>query len=183
MKDGLFWSGLFLQVVGLVVTSMGLGRTWREFAPEPFLRPVVQRAQSTWARAVIRLRRFFKRPPSFTVEAALELNEAGDALLATGRVGFGTIPDDRPVADAITELDQRTRRLLDQIADARQHHDGEFKTFRSDLGSLQGEVRRVEAELAESDRRVAVSGLRLEASGLLLVAGGVLLQGLGSLSG
>ncbi len=172
----LIWIGLIIQVVGLVVTGIGVRRTWREFSAEPFWDPLVQRGRRLWAWITATLRRVFKRPRTLRAEGAGTVKAVVE-VRAVGRAGFRTIPSDQPFEEAISELDERTRHLLDQIADARQHYDGEFRTFRSDLGSLQDEVRRVEAELGESDRRVAISGLRLEALGLFLLAIGILLQG------
>lgn len=176
----LIWIGLIFQVLGLVVTGIGVHRTWREFADEPFLDPVVQPARRLWARVVAGLRRVFRRAQTLRVEGVLEAEEAGDSMLATGRVGFRIIPEDRPIADAITELDERTRHLLDQIGDTRRHHDEDLGKFGSDLDSFRDEASRSIRALGESDRRVAVSGLRWEASGLFLIALGVLLQGVGS---
>ena len=180
MGLGLFWGGLILQVAGLVVTATGVRRTWREFAAEPFWSPVIQRARGLWERIVARVRRVFRRPQIVFGEAAGEIRMAGTAL---GRVGFRTIPEDGPVADAITELDERTRRLLDQIADLREQGDEELRTLRSESRSLREEVARVVKELGEMDREVAVSGLRLEAAGMFLIALGVVFQGVSTLAG
>ena len=98
-----------------------------------------------------------------------------------GRVGFRSIPQEQNLVDSITELDQRTRRLLEQLQDTSERQDDELRDLKANLHGLHEEVNSHVSELSDADGRIAVSGIRLEAVGLFLIASGVALQGVGSL--
>jgi hypothetical protein len=106
--------------------------------------------------------------------------EAKASVTGRGRIGFRIIPRDQSVEDSIVELDQRTRRVLDQLQDATDRLDDEITRLRDGLDSLGEEISGHVEELQDSDRRVATSGIRLEAVGLLFVALGVMTQAIRS---
>lgn len=170
--------GVVFQVVGVAMAGLGARRTWQEFGTEPFWEFIAAPSHRAWQWVKSRLRR---RP--VTVHGVGATIAAKASVTGRGRVGFRIIPRDLSVEDSIAELDQRTRRVLDQLQDATDRLDDEITRLRDGLDSLREEARGQVEELRDSDRRVATSGIRLEAVGLLFVALGVMIQAVGSAIG
>lgn len=167
--------GVALQVIGLAVTGVGISRTWSQFGDEPFWEFIADPARKTWRWIQTKV---LRRHKTATGEAHIVM--PAPSISARGRVGWGGLPDE--VSDAISELDRRTRQLLERVQDAQEGLVDGLMALRSELDWVRKEVTEEVETLRDSDRQVATGGIRLEALGLFLIALGVVLQGFGSLS-
>lgn len=175
------WMGVVLQVAGLVLAGIGLADTWRQFGPgEPFLAPVwrlLAQVRAGILRARSELYRRIRRRPRDTVVGvgAAQLRIA--TFRARARVQFGRLAKhDAPAA--IGELDQRTKILMDAIADLQERVADDADASSARLGAIDARLSSEVARLESVDREIAVGGVRLEALGLVIVAGGTMLQAL-----
>lgn len=170
--------GLILQLVGVGVTAWGLARTWHEYVPgrsfwSPWLdplRPVVLRLTFRLEGA---LRRVLHRPQNVTAHAEMA------AALALGgrvraRVRWGPLPTD--LADAVAELDRRTRQLSEGQADAADSHADDVEDLRRADADLYRHLGGAVERLEQQDRRVATGGVQLAAFGLFVVMVGLVCQ-------
>jgi hypothetical protein len=176
-------AGTVLQSAGLVMTAFGLHRTWRDFRPEGETllgTPVKRWVTANWARVDRWGRRLLRNKRSVRIQPP-SADSMGGGVSARLRIGFGTLPDTLTTAEALAELDKRTRRLLDrvnEVGDALGDAEGKL---RARVEAVEGRVAEVRDELKQQDRRIAVGGARLEAVGLILVAAGLVLTTVGGL--
>lgn len=174
--------GTGFEIVGLVVTAIGVRATWREFASpqDRFLGPVIDIARdvaqrtSSWLKAIVR--RLLRRPNNVTVAIT------GTGLVTftgklSARIGYGALP--KETETALTELGRRTQQLMDMLNDAKERLDKDTDDIRADVVSLKNELGEAATRFEERTQHVALDGLRTEAVGLFLVGLGVLLQSLG----
>ena len=181
MATALGLAGVLLQVIGVATTSVGVWKTWHEFAEgEGFWLPIVGALRSALRRVEGVLRRVLRRPQRIEGRGALEahLSLSGQAR---ARIDFGPLPTAAEAAFA--ELDRRTRLLADQLATAIEHHDQALEEARASVSGLSADVELTAQRLRTQVRHVAIGGLRWEALGLLLIALGLLAQGFSSAFG
>jgi hypothetical protein len=160
-----------LQVLGLIVTAIGLRITWREFHEpgERFVDPFV--------RALKRLDPRGRRDRQVRAGVGEAIATIDDA---NGQVTFGPLPDDDRAA---------IERLAERLQDLRANLESTTADIRRDLGQISRRVTglegHVEAEVGRLDRadgHVATDGLRLECIGLLILALGVVAQAIDMLT-
>jgi hypothetical protein len=86
------------------------------------------------------------------------------------------------VAAAVSELDDRTRRLSTTIADTTDRIDDDVLTMRVSAGHLEDRVTTEIDRLDRQTRQIAAGGARLEAVGLFAVTVGTVLQVIGTVA-
>ena len=181
-------AGVLCQIVGIGTATVGLWRTWREFAPEgdSFFRPVEERVKAVgqWLRATLcgLVRRLLRRPPYRRAEAGVALG-GGGALSVRGRGQFRDLPTDLDAGSAIAELDDRTHELRTMISELRERHADDMDRAQRATADLRDELGLVTGRLDKQSRHAAVGGIRLEALGLFFVGAGIVLQGIAQIVG
>jgi lipid II:glycine glycyltransferase (peptidoglycan interpeptide bridge formation enzyme) len=104
----------------------------------------------------------------------------GFGVKARGRKQFRELPASVPLQEALEELDQRTRELMEGVNDVRDALEDEVEKRQATEAQLRTDLDSAVQRLDEQDRRVAVGGIRLEALGVFLVALGLVLALVGS---
>ncbi len=178
--------GLVFQFVGIGLAAIGLWNTWHEYGPadEVFLAPLL-RALAATRRRVVRtvdaIRRALGRPRRQVITGVGGI--ASGAAFGTARVRaqFRILPTELDIAEAISELDDRTRRLSTTIADTADRIDHDVQTVRGSVGQLQDRLTNEIERLDQLTRHIAAGGARLEAAGLFIIAIGTMLQVVGTL--
>lgn len=179
MEHWLASIGAALQILGVLMTGVGVRRTWRKFGTEDFWAPLKRAAGELWSRSALRIRQVLHLRRSARVIAGSSALRARTALGVHPRVDFRVIPEDQNVPVSIAELDLRTRGLLEHL----QQQAEDSQEVRTVLDAVRTELDSLASDLHESDRQVAIGGIRLEAAGLLLIGLGAVLQVVGALAG
>jgi hypothetical protein len=169
--------GGLLEALGILVAGIGLRKTWREFAPagEHLLDPVSELLQSAASSLRVRLDRVLGRPRPVTVTpgpASLEIRAFEPRVV----VGYAPLPLDVETADAIAQLDGRTRDLVNQLSNVEDRLGTKLGRIAESVTALDAREREDIASVQTQDVRIATGGIRLEVAGLTLVGGGLLLQ-------
>jgi hypothetical protein len=170
--------GVALRILGVIVTAIGLGRTWRDFPPgERFLEPVlgpprrIVRAVSSLRERIARSRRR-RRHVHVEPGAAIASILGFDARI---RIDYGPIQPGTP-EDQIAVLDNRTREIQARLNAASERLDESIAGLRDDAKTRDADTARRLADLELRDVRIATGGVRLAAFGLLLIGLGELLE-------
>ncbi len=185
MKAALLSLSISLQMVGVVTAAIGLRRTWAEFhlPGETFYDPAVGRgrrlAASVRAASARVLRAVFRRPEGAEAHTGEGAVGAAAALAGRGRAGWLSLS---PVISSLSELDRRTRELLDRVQDVQDELGDESAARAAADAATTAKITDVAARLDMQSRRVATGGIRLEALGLFCVALGLLCQLLASVT-
>lgn len=179
MSETLATLGGVLKILGLIVTAVGLMRTWHDFPPgERFLEPLVGRVVRTARRAISRVRSVFARwrgrRPSIPVEGHGAISFGG-ALEAHGVAGYGPLSPGPP-EDSITTLDARTREIMARINSVAERLEAAIADLRDAAAKRDEEVKRRLDDLNRRDVRIATGGIRIAALGLLMIGLGELAQ-------
>lgn len=177
--------GLVFQIVGIGLAAIGLWGTWHEYGPteEAFLAPVVRSLVAARRRAgttVDAIRRALGRPRRQVITDVGAIGSEAAFGTARARVQFRVLPTELDVAAAVSELDDRTRRLSTTIADTADRIDDDLQTMRVSAGHLEDRVTTEIDRLDQQTRQIAAGGARLEAVGLFAVAVGTMLQVIGT---
>ncbi len=126
------------------------------------------------------VRRLVRRPaPPKNVEMGVSLVGRGSIALKAS-VGFPALPEG-DVPAAIADLDERTRRLVNRIAQAEEKLEAAVDRAQHQTSMLAARIDSEIARLDQQGRRVAIGDARLAASGLFLVLLGLLVQGVAGL--
>lgn len=169
--------GAVFQIVGVVATGVGLRRTWREFGPEDegWWDPIVLRARSGWRQAATFFRGVFR--PSRSVDLQVDdLAQGHEATSLKERQRFRVLPENVDVRAALSELDERTRRVMEKTNDLQDRVDDESDRLDGELQAVKERLNTAVAQMEEQDRRIAAGGARVEGLGLFLIALGLLFQ-------
>jgi hypothetical protein len=176
---GTYALGVVLQVAGVVLAGAGLWQTWRQFGPPEGLLPARRLLAEAWSGLKDLSRRVATRlgvkRKGRTEDLRATMAGAG-RMSGRVRVSFRSLPSDLPVRDALAELDDRTRRIAEQLANLQEAIADERGQAERRHEDLADQLRATRAHLEERDRLVAVGGVRLEALGLFLVGLGLTLQ-------
>jgi hypothetical protein len=177
--------GVTLEAVGLVIAALGGWQTWRDFAPTD---------EGLWDPAVGTFRRVLKRVVEFTERGirrllgkpkAIELHAGvvrGSALVSgnlTVRKGYGPLTAN--TAEALRQLDDRTREILKKVYDERDAVDQRLRDLRSELEEVSKRLDEPVDTMGAQTRRVAIGGIRLQLVGLAFVGVGLVFQLIASL--
>lgn len=179
--------GTVLQLVGLTVAGWGVAQTRAAYAPEL---PGVLGTLDGWRRVVLVVvwrtwgwvRRVVLRRPRRPVHVSVQ-GTAGSVVFSGGmgllQLGYSPVDPTAPVADQVSQLDQRLRDTRD-LAN-RLERDLRNLTDRT-AGvetSLQEALQREAAQRRQDLRELAAGGLRREALGLWAVAAGTFIAAFG----
>lgn len=167
--------GLGLQLVGIVVTAVGLARTWREYAEAPtrlsdeLARPYRAAATRFRTRVDSLIHRLLRRPTVHHV-SVFDAVGFGDALDVTVIRGPGQLPKTWRAAQPV--IAERLRGLLTDI----DRVTAETRATARDLAGIKARLDETVEQLGKVDQRVATGGIPLAVYGLIGVAVGVGLQ-------
>lgn len=175
--------GTALQMFGLVLAAYGVTKTRRSYSPERL--GIVGTAQ-VWLSTATRSVRLFL----VTKVLRRRVRVSGQVNAATATVTFsafgglgqgsnGPLNRDRTTVDQLAALDERTRKLRDDL-NRLEHNARDAKVAHEQLA---GTVRDVEAQLRgdmqHELKQLATDGLSRQALGLMLTALGTILAALG----
>ncbi len=178
----LILTGGLLQIVGVAATFRGSIRTWNEFSPdERILDPTrtrIGRALATARRTITSLLGLPQPPHQGAVDfvGTSTLTASG-----TSREQFGHLDSEAEVRDALSELDRRTREIMDRLHDVRDSLVDDQSALKDRIAALERELVARVADLGTRDQRVAIGGIKTLLWGLALVAAGVGVQTLAAL--
>lgn len=181
--------GIGFEGVGLLVALYGLRARYREFAPEgrSAFDPAIQASRRTADRLVKRtsagIRSILRRPPKVEAHAGSAHGTASASIRARGRAGFGPLPTGRSNKPALTELDRRTRELLERVSDLRDALGDEAARIVGDVEVVREELRAEVQRLEKQTRRLATGDVGLQYVGFAMIAIGLVLQGIGAAIG
>ena len=168
-----------LRILGVLVSAVGLMRTWRDFPPgERFLEPLIGPPLRRARRALSRLGRAFARWRGKGIPMEVEGSAAsafGAAFAADALIGYGPLPPQPPEA-SIAALDVRTREISTRLTNAAQKLETSISVLRDAAAKREAEVTDRLHELERRDVRIATGGIRIAALGLLMIGVGELLQ-------
>jgi len=173
--------GVALQVVGVVVSGLGLWTTWREFAAPDnrFFAPVIDPTREVLgamkARAGTIVRRIFRRPPKDKVIVLTGVSAVAFVGRLGARLGYGDLPNDPQ--GALAELHRRTQQLMDMLGKDSERFDKEATDREADVHAMRSELAAALRRFEERSQRIAVGGLRPQFVGLFLVVIGLVMQG------
>jgi hypothetical protein len=172
-----------LQILGVIVTAWGALRAWREFAPdESVLEPIIKWTRDTSAALVAvssRLwRRLRGRRAGQVVGASVAITGAG-SVSARGRVGYGPLPDDIELPEALRRLDERTRGLMDRVEDVRERLEDSDKAILAEVAEVRARLESHVVRLDVQGRRAATGGVRVALVGAVLIVLGLGIQTFG----
>lgn len=143
-------AGTLFQLVGTLVATWGLARTWREFADEGFWDEPERRLRTAaaWARdrGEAIARRLLRRQKR-VVGTGVVVTGAGQ-VTARGRVGFAPLPEEPDAA--IAALGQRTEQILSRLSDTQERVQDLESEIRGVAASLDHEVGRLEGRSRSS---------------------------------
>lgn len=182
MGGALFGIGIVLEVLGLMVTAIGIHTTWQANAQgEPFARPVAEAVKRAgwWMNA--RLPRRLRRARTTTVYPDSSRHEMRAGFVGV-EIGWEPLPTDLPVEEALARLDERIRDVHAdyQKADHAIHDKLEEHRRRDD--ELGGRIEQLAGQVQETARVLRVEGLRGQAVGIGLLAVGLVLQTVGQVA-
>lgn len=173
--------GVALQVLGVVISSLGLRSTWREFADERFFAFVIDPGREALhavvtgvVAAISRLSRWiFRRPRDAVVVPLTGVAAVASVGSLSARVQFGALPPERD--KALEVLHERTQRLMDMLMASREQVEKEAAARAASIASLHDELGAEVARLERRSAHVAVGGIQAQSLGLFLVAIGLVL--------
>jgi hypothetical protein len=180
--------GVGLEAVGVGLAALGTWQTWKDWGPEgegitdPVVIPIRRAASAAQARLRAAIRRLLHRPATHVAitGSAFGVGAAMNARIRA-RKQFGVFHDDIDLRQAVKQLDDRTRELMDRVNDRRDELEDALEAVRNELKQAQAELAVALETVRQQTRRVATGGVRLGMLGLAIVAGGLLLQGAASL--
>ena len=179
MSSTLAEVGGVLRMLGVIVSAIGLMRTWRDFPPgERFLEPLIGPPLRIARRELGRVGRALARWRGKGIPTAVQGNVAtavGSAFGADGVVGYGPLPP-APPEESIATLDARTREISTRLTNAAQKLEISIAALRDADAKREAEVRDRLHELERRDVRIATGGIRIAALGLLMIGVGEFLQ-------
>jgi hypothetical protein len=183
MSGVLMVVGVVLEAAGLGITGWGISQTWRSSGTtERFAGPLIEGAERVRHRAEGMARRVLRRPaPAITVPVSTARMTLWANTVAAGVVGFPPLDSELSTAEAVAELDDRVRKVLEIVAANRTADLDRLSDVFKQGQQTALDVARVRADLEDAELRLSVEGLRIEGAGLALVAFGLLLQMVGSL--
>lgn len=171
--------GLAVQLLGAVVAIWGLIKTHDAYADKTIRAMLAERLDRATQRVSRSLDRLLRRPVrpvsvsgSITMDATLSANVSGYGLV--------TISPDMSPEDAIAELDRRTQRLFERVADLDQSTKQSLQEQAEALRAMRAELEAADHEADIRIRQAAIEGLMTEAVGLVFVIVGGLIQGIGT---
>lgn len=165
-----------LQVLGLVMTVVGVWQTWRDFAVEGerFWAPFVDPVKRSVGRLRRLLRRLLRRPQVVT--------GSGAGLVSVSATGSGravvTFPPLPNVDDAdfLVTLESRLRWLQDSVERAQTRQSEDRRELEDADAALRSDLDAQITDVERLTRQAATGGLRLEVVGVALVALATVLQ-------
>lgn len=169
--------GYVLQASGLVITLVGVVRTWSVWATEPFLTPLTdflgtvrKVGKAAWSRAS-------KRWRDPTVHLASAQIEASTSLEGRGRLSdpYSEISEDASPDKAIKELGRRTEDLRHSVRRLERVLENLQKDFETRDDVFSARLDQIEENFEAMGARVAMSGIRYEVLGLTLIILGLVL--------
>ena len=171
--------GGVMRILGVIVSAIGLMRTWRDFPPgERFLEPLIGPPLRLARRALGRVRRTLARWRGKGIPTAVQGNAAtsvGSAFGADGVVAYGPLPP-APPEQSIATLDARTREISTRLTNAAQKLESSISALRDAAARREAEVADRLRELERRGVRIATGGIRIAALGLLMIGVGEFLQ-------
>ena len=176
-----------LQILGLLVASYGLWRTWQAFAPsgerlfEPVSRPIRALVRLV-TRGRVRLGRLVGYRPTVTVGAG-GAGGSGTAFDANALVNYSPLSPEMDRAEAIRVLDARSRELVNKVSEVDGKVLDETKRAKGQEAVIESRLDAAVDALEGRDARIATEGIRTEALGLFLVGLGQILQWIGPAPG
>lgn len=173
----LILAGWILQVLGLAATARGAVRTWNEFSPdERILDPARTRIGSASATARRKIRSLLGQPQLSKRTSGGGIDTIGVTSSVTVRKQFGELDSEAEVPAALSELDHRTREIMDRLHDVRDSLTNQHSQLKDRIAALEGDLAVRVADLGQQDRRVAIGGVKTVLWGLAFVATGVSVQ-------
>lgn len=169
----LLFVGYVVEVAGLLVTGLGLWRTWQLNAEQPFWPAPVRRA-SRWV-----LRYVLRRGPKAHIGGG---SVAAVTAIARGGGFAGYAPPAGTLDERVAYLEQRTKQILQEAGALRSAIDAEGRERKRDVRRLGDALDRAQVELTRLSRRLVVEGIRLSAAGVFLLAVGLVLQATATLT-
>lgn len=175
--------GLVLQLAGVAATARGATLIWRDIAApgETLTSPAIAAIRHIVSRCMTKLIHLFRTPRPKTIRAGASAVLSLSAK-ARGYKNFRELPADVVPADAIAELDDRTREMMERLGQLSNKLADEVENRKTENSVIGRNLRSEITEQAERERRRAVTGIRYEALGLLLLTLGSLLNFLGTVA-
>lgn len=175
--------GTAMQLTGAAVTAWGAKLIWRDLAArdDTLVGPAVVATHRLLSRYMIKLRQMFRKPQRKTVHGSMSAVAPLPTAKLRGHTNFRQLPQDVASAEAISELDDRTREIMERLGQLTNKLADEIETHQAENTTIAKNLRAALDDRAERERRRAITGIRYEAVGLFLLALGSTLNALGAL--
>jgi hypothetical protein len=176
MWEAVFGIGIGLEVLGLMVTAVGIRTTWHANAQgDPFARPVAEAVKRAGWWLNTRLPQRLRRTRSSSVHPASGSAEAKFGFVGVG-IGWAPLPKDLPVDQALARLDERIRDVDSRYQKADHAIQARLEDQRRRDDELGDRIEQLAGQVQETARLLRVEGLRGQAAGIGLLAVGLVLQ-------
>ena len=173
--------GIALEGLGLLVAIVGLRTRFRDFArPGQSEFDPVKRATrhgvDAFSSSVRRRWNRLRGRPNFVNLGTATMVQAPATMKGRMRIGWSPLPTGRSNKPALAELDQRTRRIWDSLADLQEQVEDETERIDGQVGHVRTQLEAEVSRLEDQTRRLATGDVTLQYVGLGMVAIGLLIQ-------
>ena len=166
-QTALFLAGL-LQIGGIVVTFCGAVRTWNTFSPNE---RILDSTRTRIGRVSATIHRRIKHHHRTLEDKIAVTDEMGPV-----RKQFGCLDPEAEVWSALSDLDSRTREIMDLLHDVCNSLTDQQSELKGRLAALERDVVVRVADLEQRDQRVATGGIKTILLGLGFVGMAVFVQ-------